>query len=562
MAVPDPQTAEDVRAALDRLRGWQEIARSPQLSRLLTYIVERTLAGEADAIKAYAIAVDVFGRPADFDPQTDPIVRVQARRLRTLLAEYYDGPGRDEPMRIELPVGRYVPQFVAHAAADVAEPSERAAVPSRTGAWLREYLTLAGIAVLATALAFALRTPGDAVSALAPPRVAVGDFQNLTGSEEEGAVVAGLAIELATDLSHFGEISVHYGRGEWPAGEAPSGDFVLTGIARSNDGRVQYSAILTDAVSQEVVWSHVLEPVTEEGLTAIDTLSRDLSLLLGSSRGPLHAAMRSEVAAGLPSAGPRSLYMCLMLFHRYRDTSGTAGAAEADACFGALSDAERSDPLAQAALASLVAEGVRPPEPADADRLAAADALAAGAAVEEGALSSFVWEQRARVFEARGQRELARQAYGSALQLNPANADALAAFALMLALEGDVETAADYGVTALTKTPQPPPDWYYGAPALAAYHSRDYAVAAGRAASFARADRELGSVIAALAALESGNGDMVNRFLPQVLDVATFKANGILPQLRKRIGDETLIADIRAGLTRAGVPPAALESGY
>ena len=561
MAVPDPQTAEHVRAALGRLRGWQEIARSPQLARLLTYIVERTLAGEADAIKAYAIAVDVFGRPPDFDPQTDPIVRVQARRLRTLLDDYYRGPGRDESVRIELPVGRYVPRFVSNPPAEEQVAGEPASAHSRAGSWLREYLVLAGIAVLAALLGLALRTPGSTVRTLAPPRVLVGDFQNLTGSEAEGAVVAGLAVELATDLGHFGEISVRYGGGEWPAGEAPSGDFVLTGIARSNEGKVQYSAIVTDAVSEAVVWSHVLEPPADTGLAAIDALSRDLSLLLGSPRGPLHARMRGDVASGLPPAGPRSLYMCLMLFHRYRDSHGAAGAADTDQCFASLPEAERRDPLAQAAIASLVAEGVRPPPPPDADRLAAADALVVGAA-EEGALSSFVWEQRARILEARGEPELARQAYGSALQLNPANADAMAAFALMLALEGDVETAEGYGTTALNKTPQPPPDWYYGAPALAAYHGRDFAVAAGRAASFARADRELGSVLATLAALESGNGDMVNRFLPQVLDVATFKANGILPQLRKRVGDETLIADIRDGLIRAGVPAAALEGGY
>ncbi|KKB07217.1 hypothetical protein VE25_18945 [Devosia geojensis] len=561
MAVPDPQTAEHVHAALERIQGWQEVARSPQLSRLLSYIVERTLEGEGEAIKAYAIAVDVFGRPPEFDPQTDPIVRVQARRLRTLLAEYYQGPGRGEPLRIELPVGRYVPRFVQSLSNDEEEPTESAAAPSGMGAWLREYLALAGIAALAAALAFAMRAPESATAAMAPPRVAVGDFQNLTGSEAEGAIVAGLAVELATDLGLFGEISVHYGRGEWPAGEVPSGDFVLTGIARSNEGRVQYSAILTDAASEEVVWSHVLEPAADAGLGAVDTLSRDLSLLLGNSRGPLHEPVRVRIASGLAQAGPRSLYVCLMLFHRYRDVSSVTGATDADACFAALPETQRGGAMARAAVASLVAESARAPAPEDADRLAEAEALIAGA-MEEGALSSFVWEQRARIHQARGERELARQAYGSALQLNPANADAMAAFALMLALEGDTAAAADLAATTLAKTPQPPPDWYYGAPALAAYHGRDFAAAARHAATFARADRELGPVLAALAALESGNGDMVNRFLPQVLDVAGFKVNGILPQLRKRIRDETLIAEIGEGLTRAGVPPAALEGGY
>src|ERR1700754_4881438 len=89
-AVPDgAPSAEQVRAALDELLGWEGISRSPQLGELLRYVVEKTLAGDIASIKAYAIGVDVFGRPPTFDPQSDPIVRVQARRLRVLLEQYY-----------------------------------------------------------------------------------------------------------------------------------------------------------------------------------------------------------------------------------------------------------------------------------------------------------------------------------------------------------------------------------------------------------------------------------------------------------------------------------------
>ena len=89
--------------------------RSPQLAGFLQYVVEKTLAGDEAAIKAYSIAVDVFGRPHSFDPQTDPIVRVQARRLRTLLDQYYAETGGTAGVRIVLPVGRYVPIFESRA---------------------------------------------------------------------------------------------------------------------------------------------------------------------------------------------------------------------------------------------------------------------------------------------------------------------------------------------------------------------------------------------------------------------------------------------------------------
>lgn len=558
MPGPDLQAAGEIRAALERLQSWPEIARSPQLSRLLGYIVERTLAGGAEAIKAYSIAVDVFDRPPDFDPQGDPIVRVQARRLRSLLTQYYEGSGRDDPMRIVLPVGRYVPEFVPRppGSPDPQPPGRRSAFPV---SWFMEFIVLIGIGAAVAAFALGMRgTPEEptVTGAVAPPRVGVVEFQNLTGNGNLDAVMAGLAVELVTDLSLFGEIDAHYGGGK--PGEPP-GDFVLTGIARDSGGRVQYSAILTRSASQTVEWSHILEhPEVAGDLALADDLSRDLSLLLGSSRGPLHAGMRSLIAVGVPTTAPRSLYVCLMMFHHYRDTSGADAAEGASDCFAGLPDTERVSPLAKAAMASLIAEGGIVD---DGDPVAASEALIAQA-MEDGALDSFVWEQRARVHQAHGHLDLARQAYGSALQLNPANADAMAAFALLLALNGDIDTSAELGTVALTRTPQPPPDWYYGAPAIAALRAGDFATAAGRAGTYARADRELGSVLAALAALNMGNADMANRFLPQVLDTASFKANGILPQLRKRIGDPGLIGSIRWGLLEAGVPATALDGPY
>jgi len=79
--------------------------------KLLSYLINRTLAGEESQIKGYSIAIDVFGRPEDFDPQSDSIVRVQAGRLRKALALYYHTDGQNNPVRIELPVGRYIPVF-------------------------------------------------------------------------------------------------------------------------------------------------------------------------------------------------------------------------------------------------------------------------------------------------------------------------------------------------------------------------------------------------------------------------------------------------------------------
>lgn len=99
------------RGALARVLASDGFRASPRLAAFLGFVVERTLAGESGALKGYTIATGALGRPAAFDPQADPIVRVEAGRLRRALAGYYAGPGHDDPVIITVPRGRYVPRF-------------------------------------------------------------------------------------------------------------------------------------------------------------------------------------------------------------------------------------------------------------------------------------------------------------------------------------------------------------------------------------------------------------------------------------------------------------------
>ena len=85
------------------------MARSERLARFLEFTVSETMAGNAGQIKEFVVGVEVFGRTRDYDPRLDPIVRVEARRLRMKLRKYYDTEGRDDRIRIEYPKGSYVP---------------------------------------------------------------------------------------------------------------------------------------------------------------------------------------------------------------------------------------------------------------------------------------------------------------------------------------------------------------------------------------------------------------------------------------------------------------------
>ena len=109
--VERPPEPECVRAHLARLLGSDALSNAPCLRRFLSYVVDRSLAGDEGNVKEYAIGLEVFGRGDAFDPRIDTIVRVQAWRLRSKLEEYYDTDGRNRPVLIELHKGHYVPVF-------------------------------------------------------------------------------------------------------------------------------------------------------------------------------------------------------------------------------------------------------------------------------------------------------------------------------------------------------------------------------------------------------------------------------------------------------------------
>ena len=104
-------TAE-IRTELEKILRSAEFLRRPQLQRFLNFVVEEQLAGRGAQLKEYVLGVGVFGRPPDFDPRLDSLVRVEARRLRAALQKYYEDEGRDDPIRIDLQKGSYLPSLI------------------------------------------------------------------------------------------------------------------------------------------------------------------------------------------------------------------------------------------------------------------------------------------------------------------------------------------------------------------------------------------------------------------------------------------------------------------
>lgn len=111
VAIDPARHQVEIGMALQRVTSHEIMRKSPKLQAFLTYIVSETLAGRGERLKAYSIAVTALGKHSAFDPAADPIVRVEASRLRRSLDIYYASEGKDDPIRITLPTGSYQPLF-------------------------------------------------------------------------------------------------------------------------------------------------------------------------------------------------------------------------------------------------------------------------------------------------------------------------------------------------------------------------------------------------------------------------------------------------------------------
>lgn len=566
--------AEEVRAALETVLAWPGMARSPQLGQFLRYIVERTLSGEPHAIKAYSIAVDVLGRPADFDPQADPIVRVQARRLRALLDGYYQDAGAADPIRIVLPTGRYVPEFVRpQALMPLQLPTAPAGPvqvrPIRRGrGWIATLAVLVivaivglGAVVLLQDIASRLPPGGRNLDRLETPRVNVEDFRSLVDADVHGALAGGLAVELITDLEQFGTIDVRYQQDPaTPGAVLAEADFVLGGSVTELSGRWQYQATLTEATTGRMVWSKTIEMLqtTAARGNLLDEVSGRLSRVLGSPRGPIHARARALFDDGAAIVGRESIYLCRMLFDLFREREPISEGLRTAFCIDSLPPDEQGNGTVLAIRAGLALAAV-PGRDGAVDATSAAAAARAEALLDQAVLvaptNAFVWEQRARLAEVTGRHRMAQEAYGAALQLNPANMDALAAHARHLALVGQLNRAVPLAGQAIDGAPEPPP-WYLAVPTLAALDEGRFPNAMSLAVRYAEADRELGPVLAIAAARGAGDLELASRYVNRIVEAPANGAQRLIERLRLRIEDQDLLETLLDALEWAGLPAA------
>ncbi|MCD7060340.1 tetratricopeptide repeat protein [Pelagibacterium xiamenense] len=563
------------------LLAWDVLRRSPQLGAFLTYVVEARLRGDETSIKAYSIAVDVLGREEDFDPQSDPIVRVQARRLRSLLAEYYAVTGTPRAVRITLPRGRYVPEFIFQTAPppETAPPKEIQSAPTPLDSGdappprkhrplFETVLLVGGLAVVFIILSLVLWPNISRRDVVVPsegqplaPLVIVQEFENLANDAIGEPLAAGLAVELVTDFGLFPYVEARYGGTQAAAtsGELASGRpvFVLSGVVRRAGGGVQYGALLSrvDANMQPVSFD-VNAPVAAGRVTlSIDDVSRYFAMRLASPRGVLHAPARRWIEVARDTEIVLAPYPCMVAFRWYEEAFDPVLAARVNACAGAHLSSESRGGEAGAMLASIQADeaveiGVDLPEAQD--LLVQAETQGAQAA-DHMPTSAFVWAQYAHVASVTGDHLAARDRYNTALQLNPADVNVLAHFAIVLAQMNNWAPALEHANAALAAEDDPPPRFHF-VPALWALRNGEYDTALSHAREMVRAYPSFGAAVMVAIGGQTRDSAIIDTYLSRLLALESYRRLGILPALRQMTGDPAVLLELSNGISQAGVP--------
>lgn len=195
----------EILACLGRIVASDEFAGSAQLIRFLRYVVESCLRGEAGRLKESSIGVEVFNRGGGYDPKTDPIVRVEARRLRTKLTAYYETAGVAERVRISLPKGGYTAAF-EKADEDAPEPKPE----SQRWGWQPALVVAGALGIMMLGLA------GVYYRVTADERLVSGFWQSLLEGETPVLIVpADSGLVMYQDLTHRAVSLSEYVSGEY-----------------------------------------------------------------------------------------------------------------------------------------------------------------------------------------------------------------------------------------------------------------------------------------------------------------------------------------------------------
>lgn len=347
--------AAAINAQVDRIRNSDAFGGSDRHREFLSYIVCETLEGRGERIKAYAIATTVFGRGSDFDPSIDPIVRVEANRLRRAMELYYLGSGRDDPIHILIPKGSYRPAFASapDPASTVVESIDISPSPQRRrrGQYaIVVFGTACFLLVVAVWLSdryqASLKVDDGAFNTVFTrgPVIFVAPFENAGTSTDMAFVANTLTFDIIANLAQYRELfvfgvqtSYRYQDNQLAATKtlSPAIDFILSGSVTADAKTLRVVTTLIDARSMQAQWSwRTDQQVTAATILGVEhRIADQVARVVGQPYGIAQSRQMQDIAIRrVAKAGSLSAYECVTMFKYYWRTHEPAGILSTRAC--------------------------------------------------------------------------------------------------------------------------------------------------------------------------------------------------------------------------------------
>ena len=287
----EPKESE-IRTQLANILDDAEFKRSPKISRFLEYVVEEALAGNQQYLKAHSIAIAVFDKDETFDPQVDPVVRVNAVRLRRMLRQYYSTRDVKEDVMIDIIKGSYVPHFYYTKKSD--EITEH---------------------------------PPTAPNGCAFPSIAVLDFKNLSSNLAYGYIADGITQEVVNQLCKFKEIMVvarsltNYNEDQLLNTkrllEIIDVRYVLSGSVRIEDKIIRINVELDDTTTHTIIWTH--EYTNKLNVDNIISIEDEIAIHVAVNVAQPYGVIIRKELANLDRISTKDLnaYQLYLLFYQW-----------------------------------------------------------------------------------------------------------------------------------------------------------------------------------------------------------------------------------------------------
>ncbi len=527
---------EAVRSQLDRILDSADFDATERNRRFLRYIVEETLAGQRERIKAYNIALSVFGRDESFDPQMDAIVRIEARRLRRSLERYYLTAGKTDRIRIDIPKGAYAPVFCDRPG----EPSHDAAVPLRARA------------PKATDLDRRNRP-----SILVAPFEEEGDLSAFPG------LARGFVRKLIIALTRFDNLYI-FGPETSHAHDSPidvpklcadlDADYMLTGGIVLSAGHFEVETLLIHVRTGRTVWAENIDRTLNpaEIFNIRNAIANSIAATLAQTYGVIHYCAASDSDGRAPAS--MASFACVLRFHDYMRNYNREQHEQVRACLERTIINEPDYAEAHACLSQVYSNAYRfgfGPEPTPIDPCERALELACRA-VELAPRSSTCHHALALAYWFKRDVAASLRAYETGLALNPNNTAIMADLGLRLALLGNWERAAQLLEDSYARNPGQPGSFRVGL-ALCHYVHGRYAASLSEARRVRAPDVAYGTVLEAMALAQLGRNDEARLAVDRLLAIDPAFGAHVWADLERRNLRRDLIQMVVEGLRMAGL---------